>query len=415
VNHVRITTLVLLILIGIDLAASPDAKLPEPSAEQSVWHIDLRSQGATGESLGVYWFTNHRHPDSSLSIHSVTFNSLGQGAVSFTTYQVKNGGGYVPGTGRVHLISFESATGKLITTSQWPIRRAFHLDHAPILGTNPKGNFLLENAEQLALYSPTLQLIASSELGDGSSSYSYWMSPDGRYAFFSHKNDTLYKLSMVDTETLQVVRSWILDGPVAAASEHHLAMWREAEDHSRKSLYVRTDGPEWKEFYEEHGCDNRLYASARFLSDDVLLVFSCNRLFAVTIEHKMLFSQTFSPSQSVDVLWDGFSRVFSFYGGHGGQISFDSSSDGRRFAVAVDQIKRDPWWTGDPGKGPVPWRVLIYDAVKNRAISSFALHGTYPSSIPSLSFAFSPDGSELALIRDGELELLRLPPLGSAP
>jgi hypothetical protein len=96
--------------------------------------------------------------------------------------------------------------------------------------------------------------------------------------------------------------------------------------------------------------------------------------------------------------------------GPSARISFSSSADGKRFAIAVDQPKRDPWWTGDPGTGPVPERLLVYDlSSPDRAIASFELHGRYPTDYDRLSFALSPDGMSLALIRDTNLEFFRLP------
>ena len=407
---VRLAVLAALFLVGAHLGASSDPKLPEPATEKPVWRVDLQSQGFVREKLGFYWFANHAATWSRLDIHALALNSGGQGAFVFTTYQGRNGGG--PATVIAHFISFDSATGKIVATKQWPTGGSI----LPTLRATARGNFLLKDANRLALYSPALDEITSIETGvESYLPHYYWTFMDGRCAFLESKRGNVYALSMLDTETLQPVRSWTLEQPLVAASEHFLAKWQELSGLFGGSLYVRSDDTEWKQAYENRGCNNR-DQSANFLTRRLILIRSCNNLTVIDVEGKVFSSHTFAPNTPVDVLFGGFLTSGRYApSDEPGEISFSSSSNGERFAVVVDKFKSDPWWTGDPSKGPVPWRLAIYDANSAEAISSFALNEKYPGFERSISFALSPSGSELALFRDGELEIFRLPTLLSSP
>jgi hypothetical protein len=396
---------VLAATIAAAIAVPAGAGLPEPDEPKPLWHIDLRSQGLTHNSMGIFMFSSHDHPDSSRNRNAVSINSNGQVAVVFAAFQERNGDGYEPGTAKLHLLVYEAATGKQIGTKEWLAPKASEIVDNPAISTTFDGNFLLEYAGQLALYSPSLQFIRSAEIEAERLPLWYWTSPDGRYAFFSRKKDQINVLTIVDTETLQVLRSVNPGSSIVAASSRYLAVWRfpNQRDTTSRSLDVRSNNSEWEQIYSDD-CPPKYRAGigflptysvgVGFLTDPVLIASSCNKLVIVDVEHKILFSQTFFKGQTMD----------------SSAQSFSSSADGERFALAVDQPKRDPWWTGDPGTGPVPVRLLVYDtSISDRAIASFELHGNHPSDYDRLSFALSPDGASLVLIRDTNLEFVRLP------
>jgi hypothetical protein len=353
----------------------------------------------------MFMFTSHDHPGSSRNRDAVAINSAGQVAVVFATFQERNGDGYEPGTAKLHVLGYDSATGKPTDTKEWSAPEASKIVHAPAISTTFNGDFLLEYAGQLTLYSPSLQIIRSAEIESGGPRFSYWTSPDGRYAFFAGEKDRINILTIVDTETLQVLRSMNPDRPISAASSRYLAAWTLPihRDPASRSLDIQSKNSGWEQFYFDAGCQTQYGVGVGFLSDAELIISSCNKLLVINAEHKGLFSQAFSKRQTMEQV------RYGFYSS--AQISFSSSADGERFAIAVDQPKRDPWWFGDPGTGPVPERLLVYDAsASGRAIASFELHGRYETDYDRLSFALSPDGMSLALIRDTNLEFVRLPP-----
>jgi hypothetical protein len=352
------------------------------------------------------WSSSRRYSESALSVHAVAFNSAGNVAIVFTTYERTNDRP-LPGTGLVHFACFDTKTGKVTFVKQWPAQGSLPII-APTLRATYKGNFLLKNADQLVLYSPALEEITSVELGAGRylPNY-YWVSTDGHYVFLESEHDKVYTLSMLDAETLKTIRSWTLEQPFASASERYLAMWREFKEPARSSLYLRSDSAQWKELYVDQNCNNR-DQYAHFVTENVLLILSCNKMVVMNVEGKVLASHALASNTPVEVLFDRFDAHFASYVDPG-EISVSPSSGGQRFAIVEDEIKRDPWWTGDPGRGLVPWRLVIYETKSGEASFSFAFNVKYPSSTRSISFALSPDGSELALFRDGVLAFFRLP------
>jgi hypothetical protein len=376
---------------------------PDASEPKSVWRTDLRPCGLTHHSLGMFMFQSHDRPMSSTNQHLVAINSTGQVAVVFAAFLERNGDGYEPGTAKLHLLSFDSSTGKQIGAVEWPAPDAQSIVDTPELSATGNGDFLLRYAGQLTLYAPTLHVIRSASIESTRPHFSYWTSPDGRYAFFSGQKDKINVLTIVDTETLQVVRSLNLDQPIAGASSRYTVAWsaRAFRDPTPRSLNIRSSESGWQEIYSDSGCPDRLSAAVGFLTDAELIVSDCNKLLILSSDKQILFSQTFSKRETLDHAHYGFYPT--------GQISFSSSADGQRFAVALDHPKRDPWWLGDPGTGPVPQRLLIYDLPSSASpIASFELHGSYPTDYDRLSFTLASDGMSLALIRDTKLEFFRL-------
>ncbi len=305
----------------------------------------------------------------------------------------------------MHLSVYDSATGKPTGTKEWPAPDASKTVAAPAISTTLNGDFLLEYAGQLTLYSPSLQIIRSAEIESGGPRFSYWASPDGRYAFFTGEKDRINILTIVDTETPQVLRSINPDRPISAASTQYLAAWTLPVhgDAAPKSLEIQSTKSGWERFYFDAGCQAQYSMGVGFLNGVNLIISSCDKLSVINAEHKVLFSQAFSKRQTIEQIRR------SFYSSS--RIAFSSSSDGERFAIAQDQPKRDPWWFGDPGTGPVPERLLVYDvSVSGKAIASFELHGRYETDYDRLSFTLSPDGMSLALVRDTNLEFVRLSP-----
>jgi hypothetical protein len=295
--QVKRTTRVLAAIIATTIAVPAGAGLPAPSEPRPLWHIDLHPQGLTHHSMGMFMFPSHDHAASSSNQDAVAVNSSGQVAVVFATFQERNGGGYEPGTAKLHLLGYDASTGKQSYTNEWAAREASKIIDVPVLSTTPSGDFLLEYAGQLTLYSPSLQMIRSVEIENARPRFSYWTSPDGRYAFFAGQRDRTNILTIVDTETLQVLRSMNPDRPISAASIRYLAAWtlpNRRDPASRSQLDLQPNSSEWEHFYSDPGCQTYYGVAVGFISDSQLIISSCNKLFVITAEHKILFSQAFS-------------------------------------------------------------------------------------------------------------------------
>jgi DNA-binding beta-propeller fold protein YncE len=283
---------------------------------------------------------------------------------------------YVAGTGTTHFMSIDAATGKVTATKEWlgP--------DSPSLTATPTGNFLLEDAGQLVLYSSSLQVVNSVRIEKQTEGryepFLYAVSTDGNSVLVQRGNNNPYTLTMFDPETLRPIRSWSSDFPVSALSGRHFARWDDG------SLYVKEERTEWKEIYKELECSERL-RSADFLMENLLASRSCNKLTLIDTDGSVLFSKRFAPKYKLD--------------------DFSASANGQRFEISIVELKKDPWWTGDPGYERIHRTLIVYDTESHQALSNFVLGQNYDQ---SFSCAFSADGSQLALLRSGVLELYRI-------
>ena len=185
-------------------------------------------------------------------------------------------------------------------------------------------------------------------------------------------------------EWFQELQSRTLDAGEWAASADYLARWQDFKDANRRSLYVRSERSEWKEIYRDPSCGAPFYQyGADFMTDSLLVIHSCNKLTVVDAEGRVFFTDTFPPNRPLEP-------------------KLGTSFDGRRFAITSGEWKGIDNEFLDLSRYAVPWRLIIYDTQARTAIVSFAIPWSY-------SFALSPDGRELALLRSGILELFTLP------
>ena len=145
-----------------------------------------------------------------------------------------------------------------------------------------------------------------------------------------------------------------------------------------------SEGNQRKEIYRDTGCGEP-YGSASFVTENLIVVRSCNKLSLVDADGNVSFSTTYARQYDLQ--------------------TFDSSADGKRFAIAVAELKKEPFWTGDPGYDDVHPTLIVFDTKTHKSVSSFVLNQKYER---PFSFALSADGSQMALFRNGVLELYRI-------
>ncbi len=368
------------------LAASSPPELPEPATEKPIWTIDLHKLGfARDQEPGFTFFGFPSHYSiSSFDTNALAFTSRNQLAVAFVTHDVKGTKGEpVPGSWQLHFATIDAATGNIIAMRDSPTRVGF----PPLFATH-QGNFLLEENYKIILYSPKLEKLneLDTELLKFDRGYeAFEYSADGRHIYITSVTSDPHApqiLRVFDADSLQESRSQSTESGAWPVSDSHLAMWQEQKDLYRRSLYLRS-GAEWKEIYRDTGCGTPFY-SAHLLTENDVVIISCNKLTVADAGGKVSFQQEV-PSN----------RPF--------EKRFGASSNGRRFAVSLGESKGVEIPALDLGRSEIPWRLIVYDSQDRAAVSSFELRGK------PFSFVLSSDGSEVALLRSGVLELFRLP------
>jgi hypothetical protein len=368
-----------LVVLPISAQTSTTLLTPQAQPAQPSWTVDLHPFGFALDQRPSSSVARKRgsYSLSGFDTHGIAFTSTGQIAVIFSTATMNGSNWYVEGTATTHFISIDAATGKVLATTQWdgPGRSS--------LTSTPSGKFLLDGG-QLVLYSSSLQVINSVLLlKQAEGRYvlvSHTVSSDGKYVLVESGDTSPYTLAVYDTETLQPTRSWSSDLRVDAFSEHHLSGW------NRGSLYVKEKDTDWRDVYKETDCRER-YRSADFLTDNLMAVCACNKLTLVDTDGNVSFSERFPDEYKLEDLF--------------------ASANGERFAISVAQLKRDPiWLIGDRGYQRIHPTLTVYDSRSHQVLSSFVLNQKYEQ---PFSCAFSADGSQLALLRSGILELYHIP------
>jgi hypothetical protein len=374
----------ILALLGTRLAASSNLELPEPTNEAPIWSIDLHTLGfARDQEPGFTFFGIPSHYSiSTFDTHPLAFSSTNELAVAFVTHDVKGTKGEpIPGSWQLHFMAINSATGEVIAKKDSPMRSGY----LPLMATY-EGNFLLKDSYRLILYSTRLEKLSELDTEpfkpvDGFVTDSF--SDDGRYIFVASNSRASQTVRMFDADSFQELRSQHAETGAWAASNSQFAVWQDHKELYRRSLYLRL-GAESKEIYRDTGCGTPFY-SAHFVTEDELVILSCNRLTLIDIEGKELFRQEFRANRPLEQ-------------------RFGASSDGSRFAISLGESKGVENKFLDLGRYEISWRLFVYDNHLPAPITSFALNGK------PFGFAFSPDGSELALLRGGILAVFRLPP-----
>lgn len=384
-------SVVVAIAVSVFIALAADNSrptVPELFHEKPLWSVNLHTLGFARDREPTFFFFGTRATVSRLAREAVSFSSAGAIAVAFNTMTEGSNGKFIPGTFNSYLLTFDAATGKSIGNQSVGV--------SSVRATR-QGNFLVDDGNfQLSLYSPELKKLHEMDLrslADGYSSASFPF--NGDHIFIRSESDDRsgrYAVRTLDADTLEQSSLRTIDGEAYtnggdqawAASSNYLARWQELKEVYRRTLSIRSEGAEWKEIYKDPGCGPPFYRySAYFLTDTTLAIQSCNRLTVTDVEGRMSFADTFPPNSPLET-------------------TLGASSDGKRFAVSLGQWKGVENKFLDLGRYDVPSRLVIYDTQARAAIASFAISWPY-------SFALSPDGRQLALVRGGILELLLLP------
>ena len=232
------------------------------------------------------------------------------------------------------------------------------------------------------------------------------VSPSGKRVLFSSEEMISSTWIWVDTDTLTILGSW-QDNPsgYVAISDQLLATstcWTGRECNSMvvtqnegsacvdlgpkcdSQIKIRTLSQDWETI--AHG---EPWSLPKFLNDDTLFLFLRDgRVKLITTGGKLLFEQSQSAQGGC---WD--------------QAAIPSP-DGRRFVVPGCQLKGRNT-TFDISGQSVLKQITLYDLQPVIRAEVFDIRGAKISD--EMTFALSPDGSELAILSEGFVQVFQLP------
>jgi len=320
----------------------------EIPAAKPLWRTDLRELG-----LGWRWESSRLLPYA--RVMEPLINSRRQSILA------------VEASRKLHLVSLDAATGRIIATRTWPA--APPALQRPDVGANRDGNFVFLQGNGVKVYSPDLHEISKLDLpADPAGSRSGWslsVLPRGDLAILEHDLNGSRGLQMLSATTLREIPSWNKLDKFEWASEKYLATWRE------DGLYVRAHDWQWRRIAEVTCPAPRQPRPVRFVNEDSLRV-----------DGQILFTTELPGGHYLTGAW--------------------GTTDGRFVALATDKMAGITITALDMYRGPVPWRILVYDIKNGNLISTLKFNWQF-------ACAFSPDNSGLALLSGGLVEMFSLP------
>jgi hypothetical protein len=358
-------------------------------ANNPLWKLDLRSVGFTkfvpkGEQWGL-----HFKPNSlCFSDRSVLIATFITREDATTLARRDQPGEILPL--RLHGIFLDAKVGSVRNTREWSITRP----RGGIVAVDG-GDFAVLSPATIALYSRDLSLLKELSLTAEQQSklWDFHSSPTGKTILAEyHYPEAAFQ--WIDLNSLQAQPIWHDDTLASISiSDNALA--------STWAPYIKSKGVTIHEVLirgrdgaerifcrdvagEEAGC-----ALPQFLSNDLLALWGPHGFSVVAVVGR----------DSVPILTESFRDEWL---GH----PIFPSVDGKRFAVALLAYKGGSEIL-DIDPHVVLKRIVVYDVQNRQAVYTFDAKIQKIKDVAGV--ALSPDGSQLAILSDGVLEVFRLP------
>ncbi len=379
---------VLLTPSSLGLGHNPEGK-PATGTHTPAWTVDLRSVGFTGFApKGEQWGL-HLRPNPLCFADRRTLIATFITREDVTTLARRDQPGETLPL-RLHGIFLDANAGKVRTTKEWSITRP----RGGIIAAGG-GNFVVLTPAMVALYSAGLELVKDFKLSSQQQSHlwDFHSSPTGRVILVEYHYPEA-KYQWLDTDTLLAQSaSWSESLPVLSISDDkEITSFRDTYVRSKainiyEALIQPRDRPERAvcRVIAGHGDDS--CGDPEILSNELLALWSPHEFRVV-------------PKTGGDTLLKASFREDEWLGSY-------PSADGKRFAVTVSTHKGGSAFF-DIDYHSVLKRIEIYDIPNPHPVYTL---DTKLQKIKTVSgVALSPDGSLLAIVTDGVVEVYQLSP-----
>lgn len=350
-----------------------------------LWRADLRK---AGYNLNLPW----KEAFLNLYLPTPMYDSISFSGDEILLATAVHRMGSDAGPRRVQAVLLDAHTGKVLANEEW-VRR---FNEVGVFAA-ADGKFLLRGRHQFSLYSSSLEELGSFPLPPTRrpvwENWSLSVLPNRKYIVVEHYVGLHLEVQWLDPNTLQVQRTWRSDEGLfglasknihgLSVSENQVAATRRSDllDHCEVFL---TRGTElWGKIF---GAQKKCHAGAQFVNEKTLFL---------PMEDEVLLLDTDGQVVTREPLRK---KEFALYA--------RTSANGRRVAIPINTFKGGSALL-DISPRRVLKRVMIYDLAERRWV--FTLDGERIDLKNLSGFALSPDGLRLALLRDGAVEVYRLP------
>jgi hypothetical protein len=291
---------------------------------------------------------------------------------------------------KLHGVFLEATTGEVRATREW-------LTGHPAGGVVAAsgGRFTVLTSGAMALYSPNLELLKKVTFSSEQESHlwNFYPSPSGRSVLLEYHNPET-SFQWVDVSSFQPGRIWKGSLGGVSISDHEIAFSKESytapEGVTHEILLQALDG------YQQALCRVRLgydsdigCGTPEFISDEVLALWNPHRFSLILAAGGgVLFTAGFRQDEWI------------------GPRLLRPSADGKRLAVAVSAHKGGSEIL-DIDYHSVLKRIMVFDIPNRQCVYTLDAKKQKIKTISGL--ALSPDGSLMAILEDGIVEVYRLP------
>jgi hypothetical protein len=370
---------------SLGLGHRPDGKATS-GAGSPVWTVDLRSVGFTGfapkqETWGLHFKPN---PLCFADNNVLTATFITREEVT-TLARRDQHGEFLPL--RLHAIFLGAEVGKVQSTKEWSITHP----RGGVIAAGD-GKFAVLTPAMIALYSPSLELVKDFKLSSEQQSHlwDFHSSPSGK-SILAEYHYPEASFQWIDIDSLQPQPAWSDRTPGVSISDKELTITRETYVKSKGFLaevLIRTaDGP-WRTVCRVLPGQAGHCGIPQFLSNEMIALFGPHQFGVV-------------PRTGGDALFKISFRDDEWLG-----RPLHSSADGKRFAVTVWAHKGGNAFF-DIDSHSVLKRIVIYDLPSGQAV--YMLDAKQQNIKDVSGVALSPDGSLMAILTNGVVEVYQLP------
>lgn len=350
------------------------------------WTLDLRTVGFTGFAPKKEIWGLHLKPNPLCFSDNKVLIATFIARDDVTTLARRDDSGD-PRPDRLHAIFLDVETGKARRTEEWSVPH-------PRGGIIPAGDgrFVVLTPAMIALYTSSHELTKDFKLSSEQQAHLWniFSSPTGKTILIEyHYPEATFQ--WIDTDSMQPQPTWNdhLSGP--SISDNEITMSRET--------YVKSNGFLTEVLIRSRNGAERTVCRVNLGRGTGCGIpdFLTNELLAMWMPHELRVL----PKAGGDALLKANFREDEWLG-----RPLQPSADGRRFAVAV-LAHRGGSSFFDVSSHSVLKRILVYDMSSRKPVYTLEAKKQNIKDISGL--ALSPDGSLMAILADGVVEVYRIP------
>jgi len=304
---------------------------------------------------------------------------------------------------RLRAIFLDTNTGRVTAATNWPTE-----SRRSLIVAAHDGRIVAQRGNELTLYDSDRNPLRTAKLPSpqGGNWYSH-SSPTGKNILFYSRESEKSPLIWVESDTLKILGSWedassgfisISDKEVATATcllGRRLAIRNgvttpppSAQDDCEPTIMVREISTDWRSI-----APSEPKSYLQFVNENTLFVSGITKRRLVRTDGQVLFAE----SNEHRLGWG--------FGCWGTRVLV--SSAGQRFVIPGCEAK-GAVASLDIGGHSVLKRIILYDM--RSEVRSCTLDIKGPKIQDEMQFAVSPDGSKLAILNKGFVEVFQLPP-----